>query len=160
MFIFTISNHTDNLAYKGLVFKPPAYSKCDLLVLSVSLSLRLAGDGQEEFELWGKLIFGVKSIREVNSSDSAVGMDLYSEGLNVVGTVSSPGEIRQVKLNLVPAFIESHGHGADEGLDSGGGLIVGGSESTSNTLVVKYLHFEGEVLLEVLDDHDQEGKLD
>ena len=124
------------------------------------MSLWLTSDWQEEFELWWKLILSVKSIREVNSSDSAVGVDLHSEGLNVVGTVSSPGEIRQVKLNLVPALIKSHGHGANEGLDSGGGLIVGSSESTSNGLVIQDLHLEGEVLLQVLDDHDQERKLD
>ena len=31
-----------------------------------------------------------------------------------------------------------------------------------NTPIIpaRYLHFEGEVLLEVLDDHDEEGKLD
>ena len=87
-------------------------------------------------------------------------MDLDSEGLYIVGTISSSGEIRQVELNLIPAFIESHGHGTDEGLDSGCGLVVGGSEPTSNTLVVQDLHFEGEVLLQVLDDHDQEGQLD
>ena len=87
-------------------------------------------------------------------------MDLHSKGLYVVGSVSSSGEIRQVELNLIPAFIESHGHGTDERLDSGGRLIVGGSESTSDTLVVQDLHFEGEVLLQVLDDHDQEGQLD
>ena len=42
------------------------------------------------------------------------------EGLDVVGTVCSSGEIRQVELNLVPALIESHRHGADEWLDTGG----------------------------------------
>lgn len=46
------------------------------------------------------------------------------EGLDIVGTVGSSGEIRQVKLDLVPAFIKSHGHGADKGLDSSGGLVV------------------------------------
>ena len=42
------------------------------------------------------------------------------EGLNVVGTVGSSGEIRQVELNLIPSLIESHWHGADEWLDTGG----------------------------------------
>lgn len=40
------------------------------------------------------------------------------ERLNVVGSVRPPGEVRQVELDLVPALVESHGHGADEGLDS------------------------------------------
>ena len=62
-------------------------------------------------------------------------------------------------MNLVPAFIKSHGHGANERLDSGGRLIVRGSESSSYALVIEYLHLEGEVLLQVLDDHDQEREL-
>ena len=44
--------------------------------------------------------------------------DNLPEGLNVVGTVSSSGEIGQVELDLIPAFIETHGHSADEGLDT------------------------------------------
>ena len=87
-------------------------------------------------------------------------MDLNSESLYVVGTVSSSGEIRQVELNLIPSLIKSHRHGANERLDSGSGLVVGSSESSSHTLVIQDLHLEGEVLLQVLDDHDQERKLD
>ena len=82
------------------------------------------------------------------------------KGLNVVGTVSTTGEIGQVELNLIPAFVKSHGHGANERLYAGGALVVGGTEATADVLVVKDLHFEGEVLLQVLDDHDQEGELD
>ena len=33
---------------------------------------------------------------------------------NVVGSVGPPRVVRQVELNLIPAFVESHGHGADE----------------------------------------------
>jgi hypothetical protein len=129
------------------------------MFLSCSLSLGLTGDRQEQFELWGKLIFGIEPIREINSSNSAVCVDLHTESLDIVGTVSSTSEIRQVKLNLVPAFIKSHGHCANEGLDTSSGLIVGSSESTSDGLVVEYLDLECEVFLEVLDDHDQERKL-
>ena len=125
-----------------------------------SLSLWLTGNWQEELEFWGELVLGVESIGEIDSSDSAVSMNLNSEGFYVVGTVGPSGEIRQVELNLIPALIKSHGHCANEWLDSGSGLIVGGSESTSNALVIEDLHFESEVLLQVLDDHDQERKLD
>ena len=121
--------------------------------------LRLAGDWQEELELGWKLVFGVESVREINSSNSAVSVDLNSKGLYIVGTISSSGEIRQVELNLIPSFIESHGHGTDEWLNTGGWLIVGSSESSSHTLVVQNLHFEGEVFLQVLDNHNQERKL-
>ena len=79
--------------------------------------MRLACDWQEELELGWKLVFGVESVREINSSNSAVSVDLNSKGLYVVGTISSSGEIRQVELNLIPSFIESHGHSTDERLD-------------------------------------------
>ena len=87
-------------------------------------------------------------------------MDLDSEGLDVVGSVSSASEVTQVELDLVPALVQSHWHRADEGLHSGGALVVGGPEATTDVLVVEDLDFEGEVLLEVLDDHDEEGQLD
>ena len=125
-----------------------------------SLSLWLTGNWQEELEFWGELVLGVESIGEIDSSDSAVSMNLNSEGFYVVSTIGPSGEIRQVELNLIPALIKSHGHCANEWLDSGSGLIVGGSESTSNALVIEDLHFESEVLLQVLDDHHQERELD
>ena len=40
---------------------------------------RLAGNGQEEFELGWELVFGIKSIREVDSSNTAVRVDLNSK---------------------------------------------------------------------------------
>ena len=43
--------------------------------------------------------------REVGPSDAAVGMDLDTESLDVVGAVGSPRKIRQIELDLVPAFI-------------------------------------------------------
>ena len=125
-----------------------------------SLSLWLTSNWQEELEFWGELVLGVESIGEIDSSDSAVSMNLNSEGFYVVGTVGPSGEIRQVELNLIPALIKSHWHCANEWLDSGSGLIVGGSESTSNALVIEDLHFESKVLLQVLDDHDEEGQFD
>lgn len=40
--------------------------------------LGLAGYGEEKFEFWWEFVFGVKSIGEVNSANSAVGVDLHS----------------------------------------------------------------------------------
>ena len=89
-------------------------------------------------------------------------MDLNSQSLNIVRSVCSSGEVGQVELDLVPPFIESHGHGADEWLYSGCGLqerlgrmrrweegylIVGSSESSSDVLVIKDLNFKSEVFL-------------
>ena len=107
-----------------------------------SLSLRLSSNRQEKFELWWELILSVESIREIDSSNSAVSMNLDSKGLYVVGTVSSSGEIRQVELNLIPSLIKSHRHGTDERLYSCGRLIVGSSESSSNIFVVQNLYLE------------------
>ena len=128
--------------------------------MNFSLSLWFSGNWQEELELWWKFIFSVESIREVNSSNSAVSVDLNSESFYVVGTVSSSCEIGQVELNLIPSLIQSHRHCANEWLDSCCRLIVGGSESSSYALVIQDLNFEGEVLLKILDDHDQERELD
>jgi hypothetical protein len=69
------------------------------------------------------------------------------EGLNVIGTIGTSGEVGQVELNLIPALVESHGHSADEGLHTGSALIVRCAESPANVLVVKNLNFESEILL-------------
>jgi hypothetical protein len=111
--------------------------------------LLLASHGEEQLELGWELILGVETIGEVDSSDTAVSVDLHSQGLDVVGTVGSSSEIRQVELNLVPALIKSHGHSTDEGLYPGGTLIVRGSETAANVLVIKHLDLKGEVLLKL-----------
>merc|ERR1712100_200416 len=110
--------------------------------MGCSHGLWLAGNWQEKLELWWELILSVQSVGEVDSADTAVSVDLNSEGLNVVGTVGTTGEIGQVELNLIPAFVESHWHGANEWLHTGGALIVGGAETTSDVLVIEHLHFE------------------
>ena len=110
----------------------------------------LSSNWQEELEFWGQLVLGVEPVGEIDSSDSAISMNLDPQGLYVIGTVSSSCEIRQVKLNLIPSFIESHWHGANEWLHTGGRLIVGGSETTANVLVVKHLHLESEIFLQLV----------
>ena len=71
------------------------------------------------------------------------------QSFNVVGTVGTAGEVRQVELNLIPAFVETHGHGADERLYAGGALVVRSAETAANVLVIENLDFEGEVLLKL-----------
>ena len=39
-------------------------------------------------------------------------------------------------------------------------MIVGRSETTTNIFIIQHLNLESEVLLKVLDDHDQERQLD
>ena len=76
-------------------------------------------------------------------------IDRLPECLDVVGTVSTAREIRQVKLNLIPTLIEPHGHGADEGLDTGGRLVVRGTEAPADVLVIQNLDLEREVFLQL-----------
>jgi hypothetical protein len=120
------------------------------LRISSSHLLGLASDGQEKLELGRELVFCIEAVREVDSSYSAVSVDLNSQSLDVVSTVGTTGEITQVELNLVPALIQTHGHGTDEGLHSGGRLVIRGAETTSNVLIVEHLHLEGEILLQLL----------
>lgn len=85
---------------------------------------------------------------------------MNSQGLDVVGTVGTSRKVRQVKLNLIPAIVEPHGHGTNERLDSSSTLIVAGSEASAHILVVKHLNLERKVLFQVLDDHNEKWKLD
>ena len=39
-------------------------------------------------------------------------------------------------------------------------MVIRSPKPPPDVLIVQYLHLEGEVLLEVLDDHDEEGELD
>ena len=71
------------------------------------------------------------------------------ECFNIVSTVCTSGEVRQVELDLIPALIKSHGHGANEWLYTGGALIVRGAETSADILVIENLHFKGEVLLQL-----------
>ena len=87
-------------------------------------------------------------------------MHLNLDGFNVRGAVRTTTEIGQVELDLVPAFVELHGHGADEGLDAGGALEVAGTESTADILIIQNGDFKGEVLVQVLDNHHQVRHLD
>jgi len=87
-------------------------------------------------------------------------VELHAEGLNVVGTIGAASEIRQIELDLVPSFIEAHGHGTDEGLHASRGLVIGRAETTTDVLVIEDLNLKSEILFEILDDHDQEGELD
>ncbi len=64
---------------------------------------------------------------------------LHSQRLDVVGAVRPACEIWQVKLDLVPAVVQPHGHRADEGLDTGRALIVTRPEPPPHVLIVQYL---------------------
>ena len=46
---------------------------------SSTCCVSISSNRQEQFELRRQLIFSVKSVREVNSSDSAISVDLHSK---------------------------------------------------------------------------------
>mmetsp|Transcript_4432 Transcript_4432/g.11627 ORF Transcript_4432/g.11627 Transcript_4432/m.11627 type:complete len:264 (+) Transcript_4432:95-886(+) len=117
-------------------------------------------DGQEELELGRQLLLRVEAVRKVDATDAAVGVDLDTERLDVVRAVRTTRKVRQVELDLVPALVEAHRHRANERLHARGRLVVGGAEAAADILVVKHLHLEGEVLFQILDNHDEERELD
>jgi len=87
-------------------------------------------------------------------------MDLNAERLDVVCSVGAACEIRQIELDLVPSIIQSHRHRTDERLHPRRRLVVARSETPLDILIVQYLNLKCEVLLQILDDHDEEGQLD
>jgi len=132
-----------------------------VVIIFKSLLLRFAGNGEEQLEFWWKFVFSVKSVWEVNSADTAIGVYLNSKFsvnnsnnylpkcFNIVGTICTSCEVWQVELNLIPAFVKSHGHSANEGFDTSGALIIWSTESSTNVLIVKYLDFESEILFQL-----------
>ena len=117
-------------------------------------------DRKEQLEFRRELLLRVQAVREVDAANAAVGVNLHSESLDVVGAVCSAGKIRKVELDLIPALIQPHGHCANEGLNACCRLVVGGAEPAAHILVIKNLHLKSEVLLQVLNDHHEEWKLD
>lgn len=117
-------------------------------------------DGQEQFELGRQFLLGVQPIREVYPSNATIGVDLHSERFDVIRPVRSPREVGKVELDLIPTLVESHGHGTYERLHSRRALIVRRAESSTDVLVVEDLYLEGEVLLEILEYHDEERQFD
>jgi len=86
-------------------------------------------------------------------------MNLHSQCLDVVCAICTPGEIRQVELNLIPAIVQTHGHRANKWFDSRRRLVVGCSETPINILVIQHHYFECEVLFQIFNDHDQKWQL-
>jgi len=87
-------------------------------------------------------------------------VQLYSERLDVIGPVGTAGEIGQVELDLVPTLVQSHGHGTNKRFHTRRRLIIRSAESSSDILIVQNLHLEGEVFLQIFDDHHKKRKLD
>ena len=89
-----------------------------------------------------------------------VGMDLNTKSLDIISSIRTTGEIRKIKLDLIPAFIQTHWHCANERLHSSRRLIVRRTKPPLDALVVENLYLECEILIEILDNHDKEWQLD
>ena len=70
-------------------------------------------------------------------------------GSNIVASIGPPCEIWQIELDLIPPLVQPHGHSADEWLHPCRRLVVRGSKSPSDILVIQDLNFEGEVFFEL-----------
>jgi len=114
----------------------------------ILLSLLLL-NRQEELELRWKFLLGVKSVRKVYSTNTTIGMNCHTQSFYIVATVSPTGEIRQIELNLIPSLIQPHWHGADKWFNPCGWLIIGGTETSSNVLIIKNLHLKSEVFFKL-----------
>merc|ERR1719421_67920 len=90
---------------------------------------------QEELELRRKLLLGVQAIREVDAAQTAVRVDLNAKRLDVIRPVRAAREVRQVELDLVPAFVQTHRHRANEWLHTCGRLVVQRAEPAADVLV-------------------------
>lgn len=95
--------------------------------------------GQEQLELGRQLVLRVEAIGEVHSTDATICVYLDTECLHIVRSVGATGEVGQIKLDLVPTLIQSHGHCANEWLDASGRLVVAGPKSAPHVLVVENL---------------------
>ena len=54
-------------------------------------------------------------------------------------------------MDLIPAVVESHGHGANEGLHPRRRLIIARPESTPHVLVIQHLNGDQECLIRRVD---------
>lgn len=123
-------------------------------------------DRQVEFKLCWKLILRIQPVWEVDASYSTVCMNLRGETarnwvtetfmetletitaappnldtqrLDVIGSVGPPGEVWQIELNLVPAVVQSHWHGANKRLHSCRTLIITCPKSPADIFVIQHL---------------------
>lgn len=87
----------------------------------------------------GELLFGVKSFSEIDSSQSAVGVDLNPQSLDISSTIGSSTEIGEIELDLVPSIVHSHRHCTYERLYPCAGLEIRSSESPFNSFVIQNL---------------------
>ena len=77
-------------------------------------------------------------------------MNLYTQRLDVVGSVRAARKVGQVELNLVPPFVETHRHRANERLDARRRLIVRGAKTPAHVFVVEHHDLKRKVLFQLV----------
>ena len=70
-----------------------------------AVSASLFRNRQEQLELGRQLLLAVQAVGEVQAADAAVRVELHAKHLDVISSVRAAGEVRQVKLNLIPALV-------------------------------------------------------
>ena len=63
------------------------------MMTSFRPSMTLLLYGQIQFKLCRQLLFTVQSVREINTSDPTIGVDLDPECLHIVGPIGSPEDM-------------------------------------------------------------------
>lgn len=103
---------------------------------------------------------GNAPVREIDSSNATIGVNLNTDSLHIVCSVRPASKVRQIKLNLVPPFVQTHWHGTNEWLDSRRGLIIRRTKSSLHSFVIQNLYLECEILIEILDNHYEKWEFD
>lgn len=70
-------------------------------------------DWKVELELRRQLLLRVEAVREVDSAEPAVRMNLHPQRLDVICAVRPFCQISKVQLDVVPAIVEFQRHRAD-----------------------------------------------
>merc|ERR1712139_96432 len=96
-------------------------------LLGVALRLRLRLlllNRKEQLEFRRQFLLGVEAVREVYPADSAIGMYLHTQRLDVVRAISTARKVRQIELDLVPPLVQTHRHCADKRLHARRALVI------------------------------------
>lgn len=67
---------------------------------------------------------------------------LHPKRLDVVCAICPSGEVGQVELDLVPAVVQPHGHGADERFHARRALVVAGPKPPPYIFIIQHLKMQ------------------
>lgn len=149
------NNHSRHRWMRQLKICPKR--KCHLYPIQtlslINLTRSLFLQRQKQLEFRRQFFFRVKSVTEINPSQPTVSVQLHPQCFNIISAISPSCKVAQIELNLIPSFVKSHRHGANERFYPGSALVVRSAEPPPNVFIVQYLHLEREVFFQVFDDH-------